>query len=194
MLDKERGLQFPYSREVGKGLGFSCRSLPEIFSLCSSATFYHLQSPASGFSSSFETSVNKTPPTPSKQHIPPRALHALCREELPLPGEGEMPEHLGTSHPPHRQLRVTLIAPRVSATGGEGREPALTADCSASLRWVSRIARFASCSSFPTAILCTQEEGMFISNPQTSSAGPIPPALRRKSLLMTEISKQLLTH
>lgn len=49
-----------------------------------------------------------------------------------------------------------------------GRKPALTADCSTSLCWVSPIAPFASCSSFPIAILGTQEEGVFILNPQTS--------------------------
>lgn len=46
-----------------------------MFTLYPSATFYLLQSPASGFSSSFETSVNKIPPTPSKQHIPPGYAH-----------------------------------------------------------------------------------------------------------------------
>lgn len=51
---------------------------------------------------------------------------------------------------------------------GAGREPALTADCSASLCWVSPIAPFASCSSFPIAILDTQKEGVFILTPQTS--------------------------
>lgn len=51
---------------------------------------------------------------------------------------------------------------------GAGGNPALTADCSASLRWVSPVMHFASCSSFPIAILDTQEEAVFILSAQSS--------------------------
>lgn len=80
-----------------------------MFTLYPSATSYLLQSPASGFSSSFERSVNKIPPTPSKQHIPPGALHALCREE-----------HLGVTNSPERESGWSTSVPATHPTASSG--------------------------------------------------------------------------
>lgn len=72
---------------------------------------------------------------------------------------------LSTRRPPPASPRRSTWLPGGAGQPwgpGAGREPALTADCSASLCWVSPVAAFASCSSFPIVTLGTQEEGVFI--------------------------------
>ena len=69
----------------------------------------------------------------------------------------------GEAHGTQEQ-QMSRGSPRAQVPAA-GREPALTADCSTSLCWVSPVAPFASCSSFPIAILGTQKEAVFILNP-----------------------------